>query len=404
MLTAADTEKNGKEMITESFSEYSLEGNTLPEGFRLPPPDDQEAEEFFVNIGPQHPSTHGVLRVVVRLNGETVVELVPHLGYIHRSIEKMAENQTYVQNIHLSDRLDYLSAFSNNLCLCMAVEQALGIGVPERGEYIRLMICELQRLQSHLLWWGVLGMDMGAFTTFFYGFRERELINDIFEELCGARLTVNYFRPGGSSADVPDTFMPRVKHLLDIMPKVLDEYSNLLNKNIIFLERTKGIGILSPEKALSYGCTGAVLRGSSINYDVRKNDPYSIYDQFDFDVPLGSVGDSYDRCQVRMEEMAQSLRILEQAVARFPGGPHRSQPQQNYKLPKGSYYSQVETPRGLLGVYIVSDGGTKPYRLKYRSPNFSNLSVLNELAAGHKVADLITIMSTLDLVIPDIDR
>jgi NADH-quinone oxidoreductase subunit D len=398
-----DTETNNKAMITQSFSNDTPD-TQLPEGFRLPPPDDEESEEFFVNIGPQHPSTHGVLRVVVRLNGETVVEAVPHLGYIHRGIEKMAESQTYIQNIHLSDRLDYLSAFSNNLCLCMVVEQALDIGVPERGEYIRVIVSELQRLQSHLLWWGVLGMDMGGFSTFFYGFRERELINDIFEEMCGARLTVNYFRPGGSSLDVPDTFIPRVKNVISALRKVLDEYNNLLNRNIIFLERTKGIGLMSKETALSYGCTGGVLRGSGINYDVRKNNPYSIYNQFDFDVPLGRVGDSYDRCQVRMEEMEQSLRILEQAVVRFPGGPHRSQPKQNYKLPKGSYYSQVETPRGLLGVYIVSDGGTTPYRLKYRSPNFSNLSVLNEIAAGHKVADLITIMSTLDLVIPDIDR
>jgi NADH-quinone oxidoreductase subunit D len=376
----------------------------LPEGFKLPISEDSEAEDFFVNIGPQHPSTHGVLRVVVRLNGETVVEVVPHLGYIHRGIEKMAESQTYVQNIHLSDRLDYLAAFFNNLCLCMTIEKALDIGVPERGEYIRVMVSELQRLQSHLLWWGVLGMDMGAFTTYFYGFRERELINDIFEELCGSRLTVNYFRPGGASADVPDGFIPRIKSLIPILRKQLDEYQTLLNKNIIFLERTKGIGILSPEKALSYGCTGPVLRGSGVNYDIRRNDPYSIYEQFDFDIPLGSTGDSYDRCQVRMEEMEQSLRILEQAVARFPGGPHRSQPKPNYKLPKGSYYNHVETPRGLLGVYIVSEGDAKPYRLKYRSPNFSNLSVLNELAAGHKVADLITVMSTLDLVIPDIDR
>jgi NADH:ubiquinone oxidoreductase subunit D len=247
-------------------------------------------------------------------------------------------------------------------------------------------------------------MDMGAFTTYFYGFRERELINDIFEELCGARLTVNYFRPGGASADVPDGFIPRIKSLIPILRKQLDEYQTLLNKNIIFLERTRNIGVLSPDTALSYGCTGPVLRGSGINYDARRNDPYSIYEQFDFAIPLGSTGDSYDRCQVRMEEMEQSLRILEQAIARFPGGPHRSQPKQNYKLPKGSYYNQVETPRGLLGVYIVSEGDAKPYRLKYRSPNFSNLSVLNELAAGHKVADLITVMSTLDLVIPDIDR
>ena len=390
-------------MIIQPFNE-GVAATQLPEGFRVPLSTDSEAEEFFVNIGPQHPSTHGVLRVVVRLDGETVVEVVPHLGYIHRSIEKMAENQTYVQNLHLSDRLDYLSAFFNNLSLCMAVEQALEIGIPERAEYIRVMISELQRLQSHLLWWGVLGMDMGGFSTFFYAFRERELINDIFEEICGARLTVNYFRPGGSSADVPDTFIPRVKQVISAIRKVFDDYQTLLNRNVIFLERTKGIGILPPETALSYGCSGAVLRASGVNYDVRKHDPYSIYEQFDFDVPLGSTGDCYDRCQIRMEEMEQSLRILEQAIARFPQGPYRSQPKPTYKLPKGSYYSQVETPRGLFATYIVSEGETKPYRLKYRSPNFSNLSVLNEITVGHKLADLITILSTLDLVIPDIDR
>ncbi|WP_339138497.1 MAG: NADH-quinone oxidoreductase subunit D [Candidatus Electrothrix sp. GW3-4] len=391
-------------MTTQSAEKYRLDGNTLPEGFRLPQSDSGDEDEFFVNIGPQHPSTHGVLRVVARLSGETVVEVVPHLGYIHRGIEKMAENQTYIQNIHLTDRLDYLSAFSNNLCFCLAVEKAMDIGVPERGEYLRVMICELQRIQSHLLWWGVMGMDLGGFTPFLYGFREREMITDIFEEICGARLTMNFFRPGGSSFDAPDTFLPRVKNVIKVMHKALAEYNTLLSDNIIFQERTRGVGILSREAALAYGCSGAVLRASGVSYDVRKDDPYSIYDQFDFAIPTSTEGDCLARYQLKMEEMAQSLRILEQAVEKFPKGPYRSQPKATYKPPKGSYYSQVETPRGLLGTYIVSEGGPKPYRVKYRSPNFSNLSALNHAAQGLKVADLVTIMSSMDIVIPDMDK
>ncbi|MGB5686001.1 MAG: NADH-quinone oxidoreductase subunit D [Candidatus Electrothrix sp.] len=391
-------------MTTQSAEKYRLDGNTLPEGFRLPQSNAEDADEFFLNIGPQHPSTHGVLRIVARLNGETIVEVVPHLGYIHRGIEKMAENQTYIQNIHLTDRLDYLSAFFNNLCFCMTVEQALDIGLPERGEYLRVMVCELQRIQSHLLWWGVMGMDLGGFTPFLYGFREREMITDIFEEMCGARLTMNFFRPGGSSFDAPDTFIPRIKKFIKIMYKALDEYNTLLSGNIIFLERTRGVGLLSREDVLAYGCSGAVLRASDVSYDVRKNDTYSIYDQFDFDVPTSTEGDSLARYQIKMEEIVQSLRILEQAVEKFPEGPYRSQPKAVYKLPKGSYYSQVETPRGILGTYIVSDGGTKPYRVKYRSPNFSNLSALNHAAQGLKIADLVTIMSSMDFVIPDMDK
>ncbi len=391
-------------MSIQSAEQYPIDDDILPEGFKIPQSNDGDAEEFFLNIGPQHPSTHGVLRIVVRLNGETIVEVVPHLGYIHRGIEKMAESQTYIQNIHLSDRLDYLASFFNNLCFCMTMEQAMNIGVPERGEYIRVMICELQRIQSHLLWWGVMGMDLGGFTPFLYGFREREVITDIFEELCGARLTMNFFRPGGSSFDAPDTFIPRIKDFIKVMYKALDEYNTLLSGNIIFQERTRDIGILSKETALSYGCSGAVLRASGVSYDVRKNDPYSIYEQFDFDVPTSSQGDSFTRYQLKMEEMVQSLRILEQAVDKFPAGPYRSQPKAVYKLPKGSYYSQVETPRGLMGTYIVSDGGPKPYRVKYRSPNFSNLSVLNEIIKGHKIADLVAVMSSMDFVIPDMDK
>ncbi len=378
--------------------------DNVPEGFLSGLSSDETSEEYFLNMGPQHPSTHGVLRLVLKLNGESVLDVVPHLGYVHRGIEKMMESQTYLQNIHLTDRLDYLSSHINNLGYCLAIEQALDIGVPERGEYIRIMVSELQRIQSHLLWWGVCGMDLGAITTFLYGWKEREIITDIFEELCGARLTMNFFRPGGSFADVPDTFIPRIQKVIEIMNVALDEYNTLLTNNIIFQERTRDIGILSKEKALSYGCTGPVLRASGVSYDVRRNDPYSIYDRFDFDIPIGTVGCSFDRYWIRMEEMAQSVRILEQAVKDFPGGPYRSKAQAAYSLPQGSYYSQVETARGLLGIYIIAEGGAKPYRIKFRSPSFSNLSVLRDIAVGHKIADMVTILATLDFVVPEIDR
>ncbi len=376
----------------------------IPPGFFRGPVSDGHTDEYFLNMGPQHPSTHGVLRLVLRLDGENILEVVPHLGYVHRGIEKMAENQTYIQNIHLTDRLDYLSAHSNNLCLCMAIENALEIGVPERGEYIRVIVCELQRLASHLLWWGVLGMDVGAITSFLYGFKEREFITDIFEEMCGARLTMNFFRPGGSVVDVPDTFIPRIKEVIERLKKAIDEYNTLLTGNIIFQERSKGIGILTADKALSFGCTGGVLRGSGVDFDVRRKNPYSIYDRFDFDIPTAATGDCFARYQVRMEEMVQSVKILEQAVDNFPQGPHRSKERAQYRLPAGNHYAQVETSRGLFGVYIVADGSAKPYRIKYRSPNFSNLSAVNHMAKGHKIADLVTILATLDLVIPDIDR
>jgi len=391
-------------MSVQTVDNAARQKYALPEGFRSGLSADETSEEYFLNMGPQHPSTHGVLRLVVKLNGENVLEVVPHLGYVHRGIEKVAENQTYLQNIHLTDRLDYLSSHINNLCYCLAVEMALDIGVPERAEYIRVMVCELQRIQSHLLWWGVTGMDLGAVTTFLYGFKERELITDIFEEMCGARLTMNYFRPGGSFADVPDTFIPRVRNVIEQMRRALDEYDTLLTGNVIFRERTRGIGVLSGEKALSYGCSGAVLRASGVGYDVRKNDPYSIYERFDFDIPVGTVGGCFDRYRVRMEEMAQSVRILEQAVRNFPAGPYRSRVAASIKLPRGTYYRQVETARGLLGLYIVAEGGAKPYRVKFRSPGFSNLSAINEMAVGHKIADLVTILATLDFVVPEIDR
>lgn len=377
----------------------------LQPGFSTKPGGRHEAEAYYLNMGPQHPSTHGVLRLVIRLDGETVEEVVPHLGYIHRGIEKMGENQTPLQYLHLTDRMDYLSSHLNNLCVCLAIEKAMGIGVPERAEYIRVIVSELERIQSHLLWWGVFGMDLGAISTFLYGFRDREYITFLFEELCGARLTMNYFRPGGVNADIPDGFIAKVRDLVERLKKSLDEFDRLLSGNIIMIERTRGIGILSKEKAISYGCSGAVARASGVNYDVRKNDPYSIYDRFQFDVPLGSTGDCFDRYSVRVAEMRQALRILEQACDQFPaGGPWRAKEKVAYKLPAGSYFQWVEAARGAFGTYIVSDGNIKPVRIKNRSPSFSNLSALNEISRGFKIADLVTIMSTFDIVVPDIDR
>lgn len=379
----------------------------LPEGFSeddSPLCTEETSEEYFLNMGPQHPSTHGVLRLVIRLDGETIINVVPHFGYIHRGIEKIAENQTYLQGIHLTDRLDYLSSHINNLCYCMVIEEALDIGVPDRGQYIRVILSELQRIQSHLLWWGVCGMDLGAVTAFLYGFKERELITDIFEAICGARLTMNYFRPGGSFADVPETFVPMVKSVIEKLKHSLDEFDRLLSNNIIFQERTKGIGILDSETAVNHGCTGSVLRGSGIEYDVRRNAPYSIYDRFHFNIPIGHFGDCFDRYRVRMEEMAESIGIIEQAIQDFPDGPYRSKEKASYKLPRGSYYGQVESARGLLGMYIISDGTAKPYRVKYRSPSFSNLSALDSMVKNHQIPDLIAVLATIDFVVPDIDR
>ena len=378
--------------------------STLPPGFALHDTGEDGSQEYFLNMGPQHPSTHGVLKLVVKLDGEKVMEVVPHLGFIHRAIEKMGENESFVQYIHLTDRMDYLSSHINNLCVCMTIEKAMGIGVPERGEYIRVMVSELQRIQSHLLWWGSFGMDLGAVSTFLYGFKEREKITSLFEELCGARLTMNFFRPGGSSADVPETFLPRVKEIIGDLKFALDEFDALLSKNPIIIERTRGVGILPKERAISYGCSGPVARASGVDLDVRKHSPYSVYDRFEFDVPLGKNGDCYDRYWVRMEEMRQSIRILEQAAKHFPPDPYRSKEKPNYKVPAGSYYASVETARGMFCTYMVSENAMKPYRIKSRSPNFSNLSAINEMSAGGKIADLVTILSTLDIIVPDIDR
>ncbi len=364
--------------------------------------DDQE--EYVINMGPQHPSTHGVLRLVVTLKGETVLKVQPHLGYIHRGIEKMTEKITYPQIIHLTDRLDYLSAHINNEAVCLIVEKALEIEIPERVKVIRTIMSELTRIQSHQLWWASFGMDLGALTCFFYGLRDREKIMDIFEETCGGRLLVSYNCPGGLMYDINPNFQKRVKEFIKYFRKTLPEYDQLLSGNIIFEERSKGIGRLSLEDAVSYGVTGPSGRASGFACDVRKLEPYSAYDRVTFKEIVHTEGDTYTRYMSRMEEMWESMNIIEQLIDNIPEGPYAVKMKPVLKLPAGEYYQRVETARGELGVFIISDGNKNPYRLKLRSPNFANLSVLDRISRGFKIADLVAIGGSLDLVIPDIDR
>ncbi len=364
---------------------------------------DPNSEEFIVNMGPQHPSTHGALRLQLRLDGENIIEVVPHLGYIHRGLEKQAESQNYLQYIHLSDRQDYLTAIQNNLGVCLALEKGMQIGVADRGEYSRVMMAELGRIASHLVFYGCFGGDLGGQTPLIYGFKEREMIHDIFDEQTGSRLTTNFFRPGGSRYDVTDTFIPRVKDFLEKLKPAMEDYERLLSTNLVVLERTQGIGVLSKKDALAFGCSGPVARASGVNYDVRKNDPYGIYDTFDFQVPIRTEGDCYARYQVRIAEIHESMKILEQCISRFPDGPWRSK-EKPVRLPAGSYYAASETAKGLYATYVVATSGDKPYRIHTRGPSFANLSALNTMVKGHKVADLVAVMATLDPVIPEIDR
>jgi NADH-quinone oxidoreductase subunit D len=362
-------------------------------------------QEYFVNMGPQHPSTHGVLRLLVKLDGETVREVIPVVGYIHRGIEKMGEYLTYRKFIHLSDRLDYLSAITNNWVVCMAVEKAAGIEINDRIQTIRTLCAELQRIQSHQLWWGVFGMDLGAFTAFLYGFRDREMVTDIFEETTGARLTMNYIQPGGLMYDIHPDFVKGVKKFIEYFKPKLAEYEQLVSGNVIIQARLRGIGVMSSESAISLGTTGPVLRGSGVEYDLRKTEPYGVYSKVQFDVPVGRIGDCWDRYWVRMEEMRQSIRIIEQLIDNIPEGKHMMiKPTAKIKLPEGLSYSQAETARGILGVLIVSDGSDKPYRIHLRSPNFNNLWSVTAMGPGLRIADLVAILSSIDIVVPDIDR
>jgi NADH-quinone oxidoreductase subunit D/NADH-quinone oxidoreductase subunit C/D len=363
-----------------------------------------EKQDYVINMGPQHPSTHGVLRLVVSLKGEVVKNIEPHLGYIHRGIEKMCEAITYPQIIHLTDRMDYLSAHINNEAVCLAVEKALEVDIPDRIKVIRTIMSELTRIQSHQLWWASFGMDLGGLTCFFYGLRDREHILDIFEETTGGRMIQSYNCPGGLMYDLHPNFQTKVKEFIKYFRKILPEYDQLLSGNVIFKERSKGVGLLSLEDAISYGVTGPSGRASGFSCDVRKHEPYSAYDRVKFNEVLFTEGDTYARYMARIEEMRESMNILEQLIDNIPEGPFAVKMKPVIKLPEGEYYQRVETARGELGVYVISDGNKNPYRVKFRSPNFVNLGALNHIAKGFKIADLVAIGGSLDLVIPDIDR
>jgi NADH-quinone oxidoreductase subunit D len=349
-----------------------------------------KTEPFVLNMGPVHPSTHGVFRMRVTLDGEVVINLEPVFGYLHRGIEKLAEERTYTGIIPLTDRLDYLASMTNNFGYCLAVEKLAGIEVPERAQYIRVIMAELQRIAAHLVSVGSFMNDCGAyFTPFLYMFRERERIVDLFEMVCGQRLLYNYMRPGGVSQDLPEEFLPGLKLFLQQMPKYMDEYENLLKDNEVMYARAKGVGILTKEMAINASASGPVLRATGLKWDIRRADPYSIYDRFEFDIPTGIQGDCYDRYRVRVEEMKQSLRILEQAANQIPAGKARSDVPALIRPPVGEAYSHIEAPTGDLGFYLVSDGSIAPYRCHVRAPSLMNLTMLKEMVLGWKIQDMI---------------
>jgi NADH-quinone oxidoreductase subunit D len=380
-------------------------------------------------MGPQHPSTHGVLRLLLELDGERVVNCVPDVGFLHTGIEKNMEAKAYEKALVMVDRIDYLNNLGNNLCYCLAVEKLVDLDVPERAQVIRVLLTELQRIASHLVFLATHALDTGAMSVFLYCFREREIILDIFEMCSGARMMTAYFRPGGLWRDIPDGFEDAVRDFVRIFPQRIKQYEALLSKNPIYLDRTKGIGGISSEDALRWGLTGPNLRAAGVDFDLRKANPYSGYEKYDFEIPVGSVGDVYDRYQVRVEELRQSLRIVQQALDNIPDGPVRSDNRKfvppprselgtsmeavihHFKLwtegfpaPKGSVFVAVESPRGELGCYLEGDGGPKPYRVHFRTPSFLTVQAIPVMARGYLVADLVAIISSLDAVLGDVDR
>ena len=382
-----------------------------------------------LNMGPQHPSTHGVLRLVLTLDGETIVSAQPDIGYLHTGIEKTAENKSYFKALVVTDRMDYLAPLANNLAYSLAVEKLLGIEVPERALYARVILVELQRIASHLVWLGSSALDLGAQSVFLYCFREREIILDIFELCSGVRMMTSYIMPGGLQADLPVGFEEKVRDFLSLFPSRLREYHDLLTNNRLWIDRTRGVCKISPEDAIALGCSGPTLRGSGVVYDVRKAFPYSGYERFDFDVPVGSNGDVYDRYLIRMLEMDQSLRIIRQALDNLPGGrwqvddpkivpPHKWEVSSNmealihhfklytegYRPPKGDVYVRTESPKGELGMYLVSDGTAKPYRMHVRAPSFANLQALPKMIEGSLFADVVAAIGSIDIVLGEVDR
>lgn len=361
-------------------------------------------EEFIVNMGPHHPSTHGVCRLVLTLDGEKVMKIEPVIGYLHRSLEKICENRTYAQCIPILDRFEYVTAMSCNYVFSLAAEKLAEIEVPERAEYLRVIMLELNRIASHLIFYGVTAMDIGALTPFLYGLRERELIMDLFEMTCGQRLTYNYIRVGGVSRDIPDEFVPKCREAIKIIREKLVDYEGLLNENPIWLERTKGVGVMSPEIGIAYGVSGPVLRASGVDYDLRRDDPYSIYDRFDFKVCTRPNGDCFDRYIIRLDEIRESLKIVEQALDALPEGDIKAKVSPNFKPPAGEVYARIENSRGEMGVYIQSNGEKKPLRVKTRGGSYNQLQALPEFGTDCLVADLVAIFATLDVIMPEVDR
>jgi NADH-quinone oxidoreductase subunit D len=388
-----------------------------------------KTEEMSLNLGPQHPSTHGVLRVLLELDGEVVIKCVPDMGFLHRGIEKLGEYRMYNQFVPWTDRTDYVAAFTGNYALVKTVEELMGVEIPERAQYLRVIFSELQRIASHLLWLATHAMDLGAVTVFLYAMRERELILDIFEMQTGARLTYNSMRVGGFPKDTPPGWREKVENFLGIMPQRLKEYDNLLAENPIFLRRVKGVGVISAEDAIQWGLTGPSLRGSGVAYDVRKSAPYAVYDRLDFEIPVGTHGDVYDRFLVRMEEMRQSVKLVRQALDQLPDGPvmtpdirvalpgkeatmtsieamqrHFMLVIHGFRPPVGEYYSAVESPKGELGWYIVSNGENHAYRARNRAPSFVNLQGLPIMCEGALIADVVANIGSIDIVVGEVDR
>jgi NADH-quinone oxidoreductase subunit D len=363
-----------------------------------------DSEEMEISFGPQHPATHGVLRVMVRVDGEKITDAKPVIGYLHRGTEKIFERETYNGCLPHTDRMDYTAAATNNQGLVGAVEKMMGVVVPPRAAYIRMVLAELQRIASHIIWLGTHALDIGAQSPFFYTFEEREKILDLYEEFCGARLTLNCMRVGGLPFDLPDGWVGRCRAFVDQFPAKLADWETLLTGNRIWKLRTIGVGVISAADAVEWGLTGPPLRGSGLKWDIRKVFPYDRYDEVEFDIPIGKNGDTYDRYLVRMEEMRQSVRIIRQCLDRLPDGPVMAKVPKVIKPPAGEVYFSVEGPKGELGYYVVSDGSDKPYRLRVRPACFINLQALPELVRGHLIADMIAVIGTLDIVLGEIDR
>ena len=368
------------------------------------PTEQADTVDLMVNMGPQHPSTHGVFRLVLWIDGERVTRAEPHIGYLHRGSEKLCEGEQYSQIITLFDRLDYISNLNCELAFCLAVEKLMGLEVPDRASYIRVILCELNRIASHMLFYGVFGLDVGAMTPILYGFRERERIQSLFESVTGARMMHNYIRVGGVKADLPEDFADRLAGLTAQLRAGIDECDELLTNNEMFLARTKGIGSISGPDGIDFGLTGPALRAAGVLDDVRVSEPYSIYDRFDYGIPVGTHGDCWDRYYVRIEEMRQSLTIVDQAMKQMEPGPISAKVRRIARPPKGEVYLRTESPRGDFGVYLVSDGSDKPYRVKVRAPSFANLQALKHMLRDAYVADTVVILGSIDIVLGEVDR